>query len=346
MRSRRALRGVAAAAVAGVVMGPHGSAEAEPTLPDLVSHASVPLNYMYGGFFDTTSEPGRVLYRFNTAITNLGDGPFEIFEITDETAQTQEVFQNLYDSDGSFEYVSMGTFPLTDSPFGHLHLAALAQYNLREVLPDEGAGPGVGGVVASFAKTSHAVVDSVAIDNSLPNAPSFPVYRNVNINPLGISVGYADLYSTTIPTQRIDVTGIASGQYWLEVTVDPLGYVQETDDTNNTTRILVDLAVPVGAATVPGDYDNSGQVDQGDLDLVLQNWGLDVDATAIPNAWVNDRPDGLVDQAELDGVLSNWGDALAPEFGGAAVPEPVGVGLLAGLGAARRKRTVIAPTNE
>ncbi len=78
-----------------------------------------------------------------------------------------------------------------------------------------------------------------------------------------------------------------------------------------------------------GDYNASGQVEQGDLDLVLQNWGLDTDATsggAIPAGWTNDLPDGLIDQGELDGVLLNWGVSAVPAFNGASVPEPALVG--------------------
>ena len=37
-----------------------------------------------------------------------------------------------------------------------------------------------------------------------------------------------------------------------------------------------------GGPSIPGDYNNSGQVEQGDLDLVLQNWGVDTDVTGIP----------------------------------------------------------------
>ncbi len=41
--------------------------------------------------------------------------------------------------------------------------------------------------------------------------------------------------------------------------------------------------------TLLGDYDGSGQVEQGDLDLVLQNWGR-VTRGDIPAGWVNARP--------------------------------------------------------
>jgi hypothetical protein len=65
-----------------------------------------------------------------------------------------------------------------------------------------------------------------------------------------------------------------------------------------------------------GDYNNTGQVEQGDLDLVLLNWGQ----TGVPADWLNDLPTGPIDQAELDRVLLNWGSALEGES--VAIPEP------------------------
>ncbi len=85
-----------------------------------------------------------------------------------------------------------------------------------------------------------------------------------------------------------------------------------------------------------GDYNASGQVEQGDLDLVLQNWGLDTDTAGVPSGWLHDLPLGLIEQAELDRVLLNWGSSATPDFGGfgfPGLPEPsavsvVGIGLV------------------
>jgi hypothetical protein len=75
-----------------------------------------------------------------------------------------------------------------------------------------------------------------------------------------------------------------------------------------------------GAPGIPGDYNNSGLVEQGDLDLVLGFWGAE--AGDVPATWENDPPVGFVDQAELDKVLGNWG-MQAPGLGNTAgVPEP------------------------
>lgn len=78
---------------------------------------------------------------------------------------------------------------------------------------------------------------------------------------------------------------------------------------------------------IDGDYNNSGQVEQADLDLVLLNWGTD--GTTPPMGWVNDLPMGQIDQEELDGVLLNWGNMAAGALVGAqGVPEPSTLGLL------------------
>ncbi|MEM7576692.1 MAG: hypothetical protein AAF328_04375 [Planctomycetota bacterium] len=69
---------------------------------------------------------------------------------------------------------------------------------------------------------------------------------------------------------------------------------------------------------IVGDYDGSGQVEQGDLNLVLNNWG------EARGDWTN--ADGFatanVDQEELNRVLNNWGTGVAPTFTGVNVPEP------------------------
>ena len=98
-----------------------------------------------------------------------------------------------------------------------------------------------------------------------------------------------------------------------------------------------DVVVLQGGIT--GDYNASGQVEQGDLDLVLQNWG---DVTPpVPTGWVNDLPVGQIEQTELDKVLQNWGSTSAPDFSGSAVPEPAmtaAFGILGGLVLRRRPK--------
>ncbi len=84
-----------------------------------------------------------------------------------------------------------------------------------------------------------------------------------------------------------------------------------------TLNLLLEVVAEV--PSLAGDFNGSGNVEQGDLDLVLNNWG------GLPGPWEN--ADGFataaVDQEELDRVLNNWGSASAPSLRGLSVPEPV-----------------------
>ena len=322
---------MSAALAACVLMRPGGAAAgATPLLPDLIAWENESLGYMHDGEFDTTTDPTRALYRFSVAIPNIGDGPFEVFEET-HPDQTQDVYQNIYDSEGGVTQVLMGSFPDADPAFGHLFLVGLARYSLREVAPGGGVGP----VVSSHDKTSFGLVDSVAYDLALPGAPQSRVYTNVLSNPLGVSIGWADLYSRNLPKQWVDATGLPDGQYWLEAEIDPTGFVQETDDTNNITRVLVDLTVP-NVQLLLGDANGDDQVTGADLISVQQNFGACGPIGTVPG---DANHDGCVTGADLISVQQNFGNAQAPS--GASVPEPGTLGLvwIAVLGFARRLRS-------
>lgn len=287
-------------------------------LPDLVPVADESKNYMYGGEFDLTDEPGRVLYRFDGVIANFGDGPLELFETTDPEGPTQDIYQNVYNTEGGFTQHYLVTFEnYTPGPFGHLHYERIARYNLREVLPDNG----IGDVVATQDKTSHAVVDSVKVNGSLPNSPPSAQYTSVNDNPLGVSIGYADLYRRTIPAQRIDVTGLASGEYWLEVIIDPDGNFIESDTTNNIERILVDLDIP-HPVTIDGDYNADGTVDAGDYVVWRNNLGAPAGTLA------NDPHATAIGTDQYATWKTNFGDTLSASLVASNVPEPTSTMIL------------------
>lgn len=91
-------------------------------------------------------------------------------------------------------------------------------------------------------------------------------------------------------------------------------------------------------AGLRGDYNGSGQVEQGDLDLVLLHWGQSGETP--PAGWSQDFPSGLIDQEELDGVLLHWGGTAetAVAGGGVLVPEPASVLLWVAGGVVCRRR--------
>ncbi len=79
-----------------------------------------------------------------------------------------------------------------------------------------------------------------------------------------------------------------------------------------TDQFLVYNEGALATPALAGDFNNSGQVEQGDLDLVLQNWGRDTDTQGVPAGWTGDPADGLIEQSELDRVLQNWGNTATP----------------------------------
>lgn len=104
---------------------------------------------------------------------------------------------------------------------------------------------------------------------------------------------------------------------------------------------------------ISGDFDGNGFVAQGDLNLILSNWGEPVEnlgASIDPRMFIG----GVVDQRELNAVLTNWGNqGPAVDISGSglrvssvrwdeasAVPEPgvLGVALAAGGLGLRRRR--------
>ncbi|MEM8783930.1 MAG: hypothetical protein AAGE65_13890, partial [Planctomycetota bacterium] len=98
-------------------------------------------------------------------------------------------------------------------------------------------------------------------------------------------------------------------------------------DVTSLEAAIADFVPLVEGGGIIGDYDDSGQVEQGDLNLVLNNWGTAApfDPNGDPFETTN------VDQEELNRVLNNWGSTTAPSFEGAAVPEPATVAVLGGL---------------
>jgi hypothetical protein len=154
-----------------------------------------------------------------------------------------------------------------------------------------------------------------------------------------ISLGAVDLGGSAVPV--FDSTMInqswfpPGGQVITDQTDFLIGRFTLSEDARGTARFLASAAgeiwiVPfdVVGGDLPGDFDNSGQVTQGDLDLVLLHWGKHVPPDPVPDGWINQQPMGLIGQSALDAVQLNWGHHIGfVPLGGilvstASVPEP------------------------
>lgn len=109
---------------------------------------------------------------------------------------------------------------------GHYHFRSFAQYRLLD---------GSGAVVRNGKKVGFCLMDITRI-----NTGANPSARYTCSNQ-GIQAGWADVYSANLSGQWIDITGVPAGNYVLEITMDPMNVIDETDETNNTGRLNVTI---------------------------------------------------------------------------------------------------------
>ena len=223
-----------------------------PLSPDLFPLSSESRGYIHGWTYDTTTLPGRTLLRLSTAVANQGRGALELRGGTVNQDGTQNVNQRIFKEGGGYTDRLAGTFT-HHAAHQHIHFDNFATYRLRHVTQDDG----VGAAVASGQKISFCLLDIDHFDAALSGSPAGARY-NTCAQVQGISVGWSDVYDKSLPDQWIDVTDTPNGRYWIEVTADPDNRLQESDETNNSVRVLIDLAKPSDHPTVVS-HNPSGQ---------------------------------------------------------------------------------------
>lgn len=260
-------------------------------LPDLFVWADQSKNYLYGWYLDQTEISGRTLLRISTATPNIGAGPLEV-----RGSSTQPgVYQRVFYSGGGYYDRYAGTFTF-HAGHGHLHFDNWLNFHLRSVLTNDG----VGNIVVSGDKTSFAIIDLTRYSTTLPGSPSSGQYSGGLVQ--GLSVGWADVYGANLQDQWIDVTDVAPGRYWLEAIVDPQNNLKESNENNNTNRILIDLTVPPPISTnaPPNDHFTNAIVIIGST---AGFFGYNVNATEQP---------GEPNHFGTNGIRSVWYQWTAP----------------------------------
>ena len=268
---------VTAAAVSVALAGTvEAGAPAEPLLPDLRTVAAGP----FGLDLKAKRDGSTATLRISNKIANQGSGPLELYA-TDATANggpggntdctvgeypepvgadrdaNQTIFEDTNENgefDEQDDQISstpkVGCFEYHNA-HSHWHFQDFSQYRLDDVETGELiAGPS--------RKIGFCILDG---DRKYPNIPGSPLsgvypentqsgfgcgFGDPDDGPgaMGLSVGWADIYTYSLPGQRLDITGVDAGTYCLASVANPPGGASEIAEAtvaNNERRREIEI---------------------------------------------------------------------------------------------------------
>ncbi|MEK7779951.1 MAG: lysyl oxidase family protein [Verrucomicrobiota bacterium] len=164
------------------------------------------------------------------------------------TAGTRKLLRfNMETRNIGFADLALGN-PSTNSLYrfatchGHYHFEAFAQYTLF----DTNFNPVLLGTnVVAGRKVGFCVLDFFPWRPGAPSTKKYDCGASSNAltnSPQGIQAGWADVYTADLDCQFIDITGVAAGEYKLQIAVNPDNVLLEDRYDNNST--IVDIVIP------------------------------------------------------------------------------------------------------
>lgn len=172
--------------------------------------------------------------RFSTTSWNNGTGPLEIRGgATDRQTKRQKVYQRIYSDNGTSRDVLAGSF-VWHKAHTHIHFDDYAVYTLQSI-----SAPGASD--RQSAKTTFCIIDTDHVSPGLENSPSSAQYTSCSMAMQGMSVGWGDTYRYYLDGQSIEITNLPNGEYNLKIEVDPKGRIVESDETDNTNNLHIQI---------------------------------------------------------------------------------------------------------
>ena len=199
-----------------------------PLLPDLRTLPPTGLRITHLSSQDVTQ------LRLTNSVWNGGYGPLDLVGVQDRGSGTHYVIQRVLRENGEYVESSVGEF-LFHTGHNHWHLDSFALYELWSLRSDGMLDQ----VVAASDKVSYCLRDisrsSAAWEVSRAGFTSCSPTRQ------GISIGWTDVYQYYLAGQSIDITGVPDGTYALRSTADPENLIHESDETNNSELVYVEI---------------------------------------------------------------------------------------------------------
>jgi hypothetical protein len=208
----------------------HDAPAPEPLLPDLRTVAPTDLTIEF-------ARGGRRLLRLTNLVWNSGEGALLLAGALNPSTQQTIVIQRLTlpDSEAVHEYV-VGEF-VYHPTHGHFHLEDFALYQIWSLTPEDELHE----LAASGEKLSYCLMETNIIDRNNPSFQRQRQHTDCGQETQGILPGWGDRYNAELDGQTIDITHLANGRYALISTANPTGTLLESDYTNNSGVVIVEL---------------------------------------------------------------------------------------------------------
>jgi len=182
------------------------------------------------------AKDGSRALRLSNTLWNSGDGPLELAGEFDFRARQTRVRQHIYThGDLTLEHF-VGEF-VWHPTHDHWHFEDFTLYELWTI---DGVGNKLR-VISSSDKLSYCVIDTDTID---PNNPAYlprKRYAGCGRSLQGLSAGWGDTYKANLDGQSLDLTGLPDGYYMLMSTTNPTAAVLESNYTNNTASLYIQI---------------------------------------------------------------------------------------------------------
>src|SRR3954467_6995747 len=225
----------------GATAGPAPATPSGDLLPDL--DQQTPSGLMIS--LASAHGPARYVLGFQSAVRNIGDGPFIIAgNRANRRTPLMTATQLIDRADGPQHAVTVAArLRYAISPdHQHWHLLHFDRYELRHA--------GRGGVLVRDRKTGFCLGDRYrVVDHDVPAAGPQPTYKDrcgltepwlLSIKE-GISPGYGDNYQAFLEGQSLPLTGLPPGRYVLTHRTNSDRTLLESNYANDAASVLLDL---------------------------------------------------------------------------------------------------------
>lgn len=173
---------------------------------------------------------------FDSRVINIGDGPLEMIGKYDRQSNKTRAVQRIETKQDTFQEIVVGYFVYHEA-HKHWHFEDFIEL---EIFPYDPKGA-PDKLVATTGKTTYCLHDVDRMSSPLPNSPIFAVYLGCDPVVQGLSVGWRDVYISTLPGQQLNIQNLPDDRYMLRMTADPENLIMEKDDDNNSSVIYIEI---------------------------------------------------------------------------------------------------------